>query len=591
MTPQQDLQRASRLLGERQSAEALVIFERLRTVAPANPFVRLGIATCLVRTGRKDEGKALLAELRAEHHDDAAVLNNLGTISCEAGDVDEGLATLKRGVELHPTDARLREDYVALLSTFDRGLDSHEQAVAALADGVRTARIEAALSATLLQLGRAEEGLPHALETLARYPDNPQPAQWLGVTSLHVESVTPEQNRAHLEAYSQRLCKALRFKPTPRQPRRDDPDRPLRIAFLSGDFHRHSVAYFLLPLVEGLRARGLDLRGYSVGEKRDDMTEAFERAMPLASVPHLPPEGLVRRIKNDKVDVLIELAGMTHNHRHGALLFRPAPVQVTYLGWPGTTGNPSIDYRIVDSRTDPAGAESHCCERLVRLNPCFLCFRPPADAPEPGASAWGSGADAGARPFTLGSFNAQTKISPRVMRAWARILAGAPGSRLLVKNGALFNERVRERVRAWFVEAGADPHRLELLPWSAAREHHLALYDRVDLALDPFPYNGTTTTCEAAHMGVPTLTLAGDRHMARVGVSLLSALGLPEFIAESESAYVQRGIEIARAGPRGLRERLDLRARLGASPLRDEAGFAERFEALVRRMWRESVVR
>lgn len=596
MDPNEELKLASTLLGQHRTAEAVVLYERLWGIAPTNPFVRLGLAACRVRMGRFDEGRAMLAEVRAANHDDPAIQNNLGNVMIEAGLFDEGLAVLKGATASYPRDVRIREDYVAALSMLDYAVEALHEAERAHADGIRTYKTVAAVAASRMQMGQPGSGVPLLRALDAELAPDPRPAECLARTAVHDATLSAEEIRDAHALFSQRLCTVLRVQARERLARRDDPERPIRVAFIGGDFHRHSVSYFLLPLVSGLRAlgasadggkdspMGLDLRAFSTGEKVDEVTAAIERCMPIAQVRTLSPLNLVRRIKNERVDVLIELSGMTIAHRHGSLLVRCAPVQATYLGWPATTGNPSVDYRLIDSLTDPAGYEAHSTETLVRLDPCFVCYRPGDDAPEPGEP------DAG-RPFTFGSFNAQTKIHDGVIAAWARVLRDAPGARLLVKNGLLANERSRQAVYERFMATGMDPSRFELVGWTKETTHHLSLYDRVDLALDTFPYNGTTTTCEALHMGVPVLSLVGNRHAARVGLSLLSAVGMTDYLAYSEDEYVAKAVAGAQAGVRGRAARLAVRARLAASPLRDEPAFARRFADAVRWMWRQSVAR
>lgn len=596
MNPNDELKLASSLLGQHRTAEAVVLYERLWMMAPTNPFVRLGLAACRVRMGRFDEGRAMLTEVRAANYDDPAIQNNLGNVLIEAGQFDEGLAVLKHAAQTYAGDARIREDYVAALSMLDFAVEALREADRAHADGIRTYKTAAAIAASRMQMGQPSMGVPLLRALDGELAPDPRPSECLARTIVHDAAASAEDIREAHALFCQRLCTVLRVKPRERLPRRDDPDRPLRVAFIGGDFHRHSVSYFLLPLVSGLRALGasadggkdspigIDLRAFSTGEKIDEVTAALERCMPIAQVRTLPPLDLVRRIKNERVDVLIELSGMTIAHRHGSLVVRCAPVQATYLGWPATTGNPSIDFRIIDSLTDPPGYEAHSTERLVRLDPCFVCFRPGDDAPAPGEPVSG-------RPFTFGSFNAQTKIHDGVIAVWSRVLREAPGARLIVKNGLLANEASRRAVHERFVVAGMDSSRFELVGWTKETTHHLSLYDRVDLALDTFPYNGTTTTCEALHMGVPVLSLVGNRHAARVGLSLLSAVGMTDHLAQSEDEYVAKAVAAAHAGPRPKADRLAVRARLAASPLRDEAGFARRFAEAVRWMWRQCVVR
>jgi protein O-GlcNAc transferase len=257
-------------------------------------------------------------------------------------------------------------------------------------------------------------------------------------------------------------------------------------------------------------------------------------------------------------------------------------VQMSWLGYPCTTGLRAIGYRITDAIADPAGAtDQHHSETLVRLPRTFLCYRPPEEAPPPGPLPSLAG-----NPFTFGSFNNLPKVNDGVIDVWAEILRRVPGSRLLLKSHALTCHESAGRVGQAFAERGIDGGRLELVGWCRDLAEHLQLYGRIDLALDPFPYNGTTTTCEALWMGVPVLTLAGNRHAARVGASLLAQVGLERLITATREGYVARAVALAAARDELAKIREMLRGRMAASPLCDAAAFARDMEAAYRTVWR-----
>ncbi|MBD3316318.1 MAG: hypothetical protein GF344_11070, partial [Chitinivibrionales bacterium] len=239
-----------------------------------------------------------------------------------------------------------------------------------------------------------------------------------------------------------------------------------------------------------------------------------------------------------------------------------------------------VDYRFTDSTADPSGEEAYHTERLVRLDPCFLCYRPPDCAPSPRSMESGRNGM-----FTLGSFNALPKINARVIHLWSQILKAVPNSRLLLKNKALSDQTLRSSLKSAFVKMGIDRERIELLGYAASTREHLALYHEVDIALDTFPYNGTTTTCEALWMGVPVVTLAGGRHAGRVGASLLNAVGLAELVASDEEEYMQKTLSLAvdEARLKGLRT--SMRAAMATSVLCNAKEFVSRIEVAYRRMW------
>jgi predicted O-linked N-acetylglucosamine transferase (SPINDLY family) len=241
-----------------------------------------------------------------------------------------------------------------------------------------------------------------------------------------------------------------------------------------------------------------------------------------------------------------------------------------------------VDFRLVDSTTDPAGADSLATERLIRINPCFLCFRPLAESPPV------SEAPCEKQGFiTLGSFNVLDKVSEATLDAWSAVLKRAPDSKLILKSKPLADATVRERTHQAFSSRGIDPSRIELIGWAGSLRDHLALYSSIDIALDTFPYNGTTTTCEALWMGVPVVTVRGGVHAARVGASLLSDVGLRELVAADVEGYIQTVAALASDRPRIAKLRAEMRARIQASPLRDEKAFVGRYEAALRTLWRD----
>lgn len=371
-----------------------------------------------------------------------------------------------------------------------------------------------------------------------------------------------------------------------RERRPDDPGRRLRIAYVSPDFRTHSVACFIEALLAHHDRREVEVFCYANLPCPDETTERLKAlADHWAWIYGLDDEAAAARIRADGIDILVDLAGHTGHNRLALFARRPAPVQVSYLGYPNTTGLAAMDYRLTDAWADPPGeTDAYYTERLVRLPRGFLCYTPPADAPPVGEIP-----SSRAGRVTFGSFNNLAKMTPEVVRLWARILRAVPDARLVLKNRALTDAATRERYAALFEAAGVARDRLDLRAWADSRAGHLAAYGGVDVALDTFPYNGTTTTCEALWMGVPVVTLAGDRHAGRVGLSLLHQVGLDAHVARDEDDYV--AIAAALAGDAAARAalRAALRERMRASPLCDGGAFARDVEAAYRRMWQVRV--
>ena len=354
----------------------------------------------------------------------------------------------------------------------------------------------------------------------------------------------------------------------------------LRIGYVSPDLREHSVAYFLEPLLSGHDRSKYAIFCYADLGAQDATTARLAGQVDGVRYTHgLSDDQVAALIRQDGIGVLVDLAGHTENNRLPVFLRRPAPVQMTYLGYPDTTGLDSVDFRITDRWADPPGqTEPLHTERLLRLGSGFLRFSPPQEAPEPGALPFDA-----AGYITFGSFNALTKITPSMLVLWAGLLKQLPGGRLLIKNRQLTDPRLRERLRQYYAALGISGERIQLFGRTSKSEH-LAACAGVDIALDTYPYNGTTTSCDSLWMGIPVITLAGTTHVSRVGLSLLARVGLEEFVAHDEQHYTATALALAgdtqrlRALRAGLRERMK-------STLCDAGSFCREIEAGYESAW------
>jgi protein O-GlcNAc transferase len=363
-----------------------------------------------------------------------------------------------------------------------------------------------------------------------------------------------------------------------------DPERRLRVGYVSADFRTHSVGYFLSAIFREHDDAAVEIYCYSGGADEDTQTSLFKsRAAAWRSTLGMSDEELAATVHRDGIDILVDLSGHTSGNRLAAFARRPAPIQVTWLGYPDETGLATMDYRLTDAIVDPPGAaDGLSSERLVRLPAGFHCYTAPEPAPDvapPPAVARGY--------VTFGSFNNLIKVNASALDLWAAILKRVPGSRMVLKHRWLTLSDMRARMHNLFERRGVAHDRIELLGKLASTEDHLAAYGGVDIALDTFPYNGATTTCESLWMGVPVVTLAGDRHAARVGASMLARVGLGDLVAASPEAYVEAAARLAADRPALARLRADLRGRIANSPLCDGPRFTRELEAAYRTMWRE----
>ena len=362
-----------------------------------------------------------------------------------------------------------------------------------------------------------------------------------------------------------------------------DPERRLRVGYVSADLRRHPVAFFVEPILRAHDRAALVPVCYDASAKDDDMKQHLRQLVPAwRSVADLSDAALADAIRADGIDILVDLSGHTPGNRLLAFARKPAPVQVTAIGYVATTGLATMDYRLTDPWCDPAESDdAFYSEALWRLPFGFNCYTAPQGLPEPGPAPHAS------RGFvTFGSFNNLDKISDDVLDVWAEILRRTEGSRLLLKTKTLSQTAVQRRVFDRLAQHAIAQERVDLVEWSPTLRSHFEAYRGMDIALDPFPYNGTTTTCEALMMGVPVIALSGDRHAARVSASILARLDLAVLTASDKADYVARAAALANRPETIAGLRASLRARLIRSPLADAAGYARGLEAAYREMWR-----
>jgi protein O-GlcNAc transferase len=349
----------------------------------------------------------------------------------------------------------------------------------------------------------------------------------------------------------------------------------IRIGYLSPDFRSHAVASFIEPILTHHDRTRFEVFCYANLARPDQTTERLKGlADDWRDISQKGDPEAARLIADDRIDILIDLAGHTSGNRLPLLARKPAPIQVTWIGYPDTTGIPALDFRITDGFADPPGTTEHFhSEQLIRLPRTFSCYLPPETSPEvaaPPSLAVGK--------VTFGSFNNLAKVTPEVIALWARVLQAVPGSRMLMKCRPLEDAEVCARILELFQVSGVPADRIELHPGDPSPADHLAQYGRVDIALDTFPYNGTTTSCEALWMGVPVVTLAGTRHAARTGVSILSNCELDSLVARTPEEYLEIACELARDGEKLQELRAGMRERMRNSPLTDAAGVTRELE-------------
>ncbi|MBX7200193.1 MAG: tetratricopeptide repeat protein, partial [Rhodospirillaceae bacterium] len=501
----------------------------------------------------------------------AAAWNDLGNVLADLGNPEEAEAAF-HAAAADPAFAQALNNLGAVLASQVRVAAAAAWYDEALAIAPRNPSARLNLCVAQLEQGFADGARASFDAVLAQDPGRRDAQDNRLYAPLYTED-DPAVVAAEHRAWGAAIAPA-----PPLPPADPDPARRLRVGYVSPDFRRHSVAFFLAPFIGAHDRRAVEVFCYADVVKADMVTDALRsEAEHWRAVHGWSDEKLAAHIKADRIDILVDLAGHTQGNRLSVFARRTAPIQVTGIGYPATTGLAAMDYRLCDAVTDPPGADAFCTEHLMRLAPGLHCYAP-LPAPEPGPlPALTAGH------VTFGSFNKLAKISDATVTLWSRVLSAAPGSRLLVKAKALTEPVTRERLAARFAVLGIARDRLDLQGWLPGDGDHMGLYNRVDIALDTVPYNGTTTTCEALWMGVPVLTLAGRSHAARVSASLLIAAGLPEWIANTpeEFAAKARAADIAALA----KLRASLREKVRMSPLCDAAAHARGLEAAYRAMW------
>ena len=557
--------------------EADAAFQRADALHPesADLYNQIGIELLAQRRGLEAEA----AFRRALQHDPrlAAAHQNLGAAMAAQNHLEDAIAAERLAIDLEPGSAAAWNN----LSVFENAAGDFAAARRAAERALQVDPRHADALHTLAQIRLEEGDATTAVTLLARVVASHPAHQPAGGGLLLARNYIARESSPADFADARSIAGRLR----PDGPgftfaRHDrDPARRLRVGYVSADFRRHSCASFIKPLFSAHDRREIEIVAYSENPVDDDITAELRRCTALwRPVVGLGDAAVAEMIQRDRIDILVDLSGHMAGNRLPVFALKPAPVQVTWLGYPDTTGLAAIDYRITDACADPPDADRFHSERLWRLPVCFIAFEPDGRSPAPVPQTARHG-------IVFGSFNHLPKVTPAVVAAWSRILAAVPQSRLVMKAKRLGDPVARDRYLRLFADQGIAPDRLEFLGWQDAARDHLSLYDRIDIGLDPFPYNGTATTCEALWMGVPVITLAGARHAGRVGASLLAAAGLGTLVAASEADYVERATALARDDARLQDLKHNLRERMRVSSLCDAPGFARRLEAAFREMW------
>jgi protein O-GlcNAc transferase len=602
--------------------EAFDLLCRAHALAPDDANIKKNLISALTRKlgplvaeGRFREALPLLQQRAALDPQSAMNHRDVGYCCAQLGDLQAAIQHFTRAINLDPNEAmyyndlglacydlrllaeakgafqqvlRLKPDSV--IAYLHLGLLAHLTGLPAVAVNMlrraialdpQCAEAHNNLALFLRDQGFQQECREHYVRAVALKPGA------LGILSSYLLSLNddPVAEPAWVAAEHRRFQAAITGEPRRIVAADREPSRRLRIGYLSPDLRRHSVAHFILPVLGAHDKSKVEVTCYSTTNLEDAMTEQIRAVCDRwRAVYRMSDDDLAQLIADDRIDVLVELSGHTQGNRMAMLARRAAPIQMTYLGYPNTTGLAEMDYRITDAIADPPGAcDAWYTEKLVRIDGGFLAFH---------ASEWARELPVVSLPaeetgvVTFGSFNNVAKINRVVLQTWASILERVEGSKLLLKAVGLRDERVQERIRETLRARGLDSEkRIVMLGHEPSSSEHLRLYNRVDLALDTFPYNGTTTTCEAIWMGTPVLTIMGRSHAGRVGASLLGHIGLSALVSADREAYVEAAVALGQDRDKLKALRAGLRERLIASPLMDGRRLAGGLEAAYADAW------
>ena len=571
----------------------------------AQELVRQGMAR--QQSGDLDGAAACYRRALEQQPHNADALHLFGLVALQQGDLDQAVVRIQHAVDRVPDHPVLRNNL---------GLAMHRAGTLVAAAGQLQKALELKpdyagahmnLGAVFSDLGDREGALEHGLEAVELDPERAEAWFNLGLFLLdRVElpqaqeafrralALNPKYAAAatsllyclHLgagldpQAVAQehrRVTAAVYGAPPARpQPRQREPGAPLRIGYLSGDFRRHAVNHFFEPLLAHHDRERFEVHLYSDTQATDDVTD---RLMGLADhwvdTRALDDDALAKRIREDGIDVLVDLAGHTKGNRLGVFAQRPALLQLGWLGYPGHPGLEAIDGQLVDSLTVEPLAGTPAARDLIALDGPFACFQPAEHAPEVAPPPCLE-----RETITLGSLHKLEKIGPEVIACWSRVLQDLPNARLLLVRDHL-DAWQRRRLLGQFLEHGIGEERLELMPGRPEGGSFQEFWADIDIYLDTFPWSGHTMACHALWCGVPVVTLAGESHASRLVASVLDAIGRKEWIAGDEAAYRYAIVDLAKDADRLEKERQTLRSRMGRSPVTDAETFTRQVETLI----------
>jgi len=561
--------------------EAIPYFEKAIKLSPNNTQYRHNFSLVLKTLHRYNEALVQLNFALKNEPDNTACINEAGLNYIELGDHQNAQKFLSRSHDLDPENKRTLvylSYHCIKTKLLNEAISFAEQAL----------KLDSEFGEAYFHIGQAltlanfiEKGIEYIHISLTKSDIN--------ACEKHRSTLMPYlysdqySNETIFEAHRQWANKYLNYKSFEKRDK-NEPAKKLKIGFVSSNFNTHSVSHFILPIFQHYNRDNFEYYCYSGTPKLDEVSESIQHNTDVwRQIYNLSDEEIINTIKQDNIDILIDLAGHSASPNHiGIFSQKPAPLLMSYLGYPFSTGLENIDYRIVDEYTDPIGLTEHLhTETLIRIKNSFLCFQPPKQnitiEKNPPLNKNNH--------ITFGSFNNLNKLSGTTIELWSIILKTVPNSKLALKSSQSLPSLLKEHIIAQFQTHEISIDRLIILNYDTQQNEHLEKYNKIDICLDTYPYNGTTTTFEALWMGVPVITLSGNAHLSRVGNSILQNMELSELIANSPEEYLNIAVALSKNKDKIQNYRHSLRDKLMSSDLTNEMSFSKKIDELLRNSW------
>lgn len=563
-----------------QYQEAINCFQKLISIHPTNAEAHSNLGVAYHKSGDQTMAhKAYLAAL-SEAPDHLETLINLGLLFQEMGQLDAAQRHFEKACEVAPNSA----DAVANLGVVFQLKARPKKSLQVLQEAIELdpghAKAHANLGTAYLELGYPQKASDCFQQALNLNPDFPSALSNLILSNLYLPETTSVHTRDAGRQFDELISKVPVTSVS--HPNSRDPDRRLKIGFMSSDLRRHAVSSFLETVWQAISSDQYEIYAYATSPDEDDVSQRLKSYVDhWYNLSPLSAAQKADQVRTDQIDILFDLAGHTANNNLETMALKPAPVQIGWIGFSGTTGLSAMDYILGDPWVTPREDEGQYTETVWRLPHCYLSFTPPDRAIEIAETpALQNGY------VTFGCFNNLSKLTAPAISLWSRILNQVPQSQLILKAKQLDDPDFKSHLLGQFDACGLDRNRIQLLQRTSGLDAHLLTYNQIDIALDPFPYCGTTTTCEALWMGVPVLTLEGQSFVSRVGASLLRNAGLEDWIAPDERDYLHKALQFSRDLDSLNAYRQATRANFMSSPAGNARLFASDFENAMRAMWK-----